>query len=299
VSANAEFIYEKVQYLLRQATDIDSTDQTVIGKTADDLLRFVGETLEAGQANPTNPNGGGDGVVIEGFNSNDTNRLTFFDNGANSYTYPFVAAGTISFNQNLVTDTGPATYWMFYTYTERFSNTDFETTASTGSNTIMESAGGTPDWTTEITAGDYVRFGGFTDANNNGIYQVNASVAAVNSTAFGAIKINNDTVSDENSGASLTITIDKNPIDSPDAILVANNAGSDITGNISANTANFDFDYDGNVQGGRTAATDAAITIRAIGYETAQFVETTGTITRATGLSYSVVAGLERNYSNP
>jgi hypothetical protein len=53
------------------------------------------------------------------------------------------------------------------------------------------------------------------------------------------------------------------------------------------------------VQGGRTAATDAAITIRAIGYETAQFVETTGTITRATGLSYSVVAGLERNYSNP
>jgi hypothetical protein len=119
VSANAEFIYEKVQYLLRQATDIDSTDQTVIGKTADDLLRFVGETLEAGQANPTNPNGGGDGVVIEGFNSNDTNRLTFFDNGANSYTYPFVAAGTISFNQNLVTDTGPATYWMFYTYTER------------------------------------------------------------------------------------------------------------------------------------------------------------------------------------
>jgi uncharacterized cupin superfamily protein len=144
-----------------------------------------------------------------------------------------------------------------------------------------------------------VRFGGFTDANNNGIYQVNASVAAVNSTAFGAIKINNDTVSDENSGASLTITIDKNPIDSPDAILVANNAGSDITGNISANTANFDFDYDGNVQGGRTAATDAAITIRAIGYETAQFVETTGTITRATGLSYSVVAGLERNYSNP
>jgi hypothetical protein len=45
---------------------------------------------------------------------------------------------------------------MFYTYTERFSNTDFETTASTGSNTIMESTGGTPDWTTEITAGDYV-----------------------------------------------------------------------------------------------------------------------------------------------
>ena len=68
--------------VLRQAADVDSTDQTVTGKTAGALLRFVGDTLEAGQAVPTNPNGGGSGVIIMGFSANDTNRLTFYDNTA-------------------------------------------------------------------------------------------------------------------------------------------------------------------------------------------------------------------------
>ena len=57
--------------------------------------------------------------------------------------------------------------------------------------------------------------------------------------------------------------------------------------------------YDNNVQGGRTSGTNADIVLRAIGLETAQFVEATGTITRATGQVFSLVAALERNYSNP
>ena len=64
-------------------------------------------------------------------------------------------------------------------------------------------------------------------------------------------------------------------------------------------TAAFDFDYDGNTQGGRSAGTDAAITLKAIGTDTGQYVETEGTITRNVGLSFSLVAALERNYSNP
>ena len=61
----------------------------------------------------------------------------------------------------------------------------------------------------------------------------------------------------------------------------------------------FNFDYDGNVQGGRAAATNADVTIVAIGLNTAQYVVATGTITRATGLSFGLVSALERNYSNP
>jgi hypothetical protein len=291
VVASLQEIYEKIQYLLRQASDIDSTDQTVTGKTADALLRFVGDNLECGQAIPNNPNGGGSGVIIEGFDSNDTNALTFYDNVGNPYNYPFVAAGSIAFNDNLVDD-GFAEYWMFYTYTERFTNTGFGLSASSGSTATLDSS--TTNLSTELTIGDYIALSGFTDPNNNGIWLVTGSITA--STA--AIrKINGDTVSNEAAGAS--ISVDKNPINSPDAIIVNNNSGSPVTGTIGGSSVSFDYDYDNNVQGGRTAGSNAAITIRAIGLNTAQFVETTGTITRATGLSFSLVAGLERNYSNP
>lgn len=61
----------------------------------------------------------------------------------------------------------------------------------------------------------------------------------------------------------------------------------------------FTFDYDGNSQGGRTPGTDANVTIVAIGLNIAQYVSTTGTITRSKGQQFSLVAPLERNYSNP
>jgi hypothetical protein len=62
----------------------------------------------------------------------------------------------------------------------------------------------------------------------------------------------------------------------------------------------FDFDYDNNVQGGRTQGTDAVCVLKAAGLETGQYVEVTGqTITRSTGLSFTATSPLERNYSNP
>lgn len=114
VVATAKQIYEKVQYQLRQNSDIDTTDQTVTGKTADLLLRFVGDTLEAGTLSPSNPNGGGSGVMIEGFQSSDTNSLVFRDNGATNRTYPFVAVLTINFGDNLKNDAS-AVYWIYFT----------------------------------------------------------------------------------------------------------------------------------------------------------------------------------------
>ena len=82
------------------------------------------------------------------------------------------------------------------------------------------------------------------------------------------------------------------------AIIVDDADGVDISGNVSgAATVTFTYDYDGNVQGGRTPATDAVIVLVAIGLTTAQYARFDGTITRATGLTFGLVAALERNYS--
>jgi hypothetical protein len=91
-----------------------------------------------------------------------------------------------------------------------------------------------------------------------------------------------------------------NQFGSANAILVNNQAGSPMSGNVAgASSATFAFDYDGNVQGGRTAGTDAPVTVVAIGLGTGQYVKATGTITRSTANTVSLVASLERNYLNP
>ena len=83
------------------------------------------------------------------------------------------------------------------------------------------------------------------------------------------------------------------------ALIVNDNAGNPISGTIGGSTTiGFDFDYDGSVQGGRTAGTDADVTVVAIGLGDAQYVSATSTITRAVGQNISLVAPLERNYQN-
>lgn len=209
VSASAKQIYEKVQYLLRQNIDINSTDQIITGKTADLLLKFVGDTLESGTFNPSNPNGGGSGVIIEGFQTSDTNSLVFRDNTAANRTYPFVAVITINFGDNLKND-ATAKYWVYFT------------TLPGAGNDFGESG----------------------------------------------------------------------------ALLVDDGSGVDITGNVSAAASvQKTFNYDNNVQGGRTPGTDATITAIGIGLQTGQYVRATGTIERSTANSISLVAALERNYS--
>ena len=83
------------------------------------------------------------------------------------------------------------------------------------------------------------------------------------------------------------------------AVIVDNAAGTDISGSVSgAASVQWSFDYDGNIQGGRTAGTDAAITAVAIGLNTGQYVSATETIRKSTSNSISLVAPLERNYQN-
>jgi len=99
-----EQIYEFVQYLLRQtATDIDSGSGVVNGRTANSLLRFVGDTLVTST-----------GVLIEDFATADINAIEFYDVTGTKRIFPYVASGTISFNENLMNDAN-AIYRMYFT----------------------------------------------------------------------------------------------------------------------------------------------------------------------------------------
>lgn len=209
-SATAEEIYAYVQARLSVATDIDDGAGTLEGQLAEELLSLAstGNSLfSIGQT--SNHAGGGTGVYVDTFSNDDINRVAFVDGDGDTRAFPFVASFTINFNGNLVADTGPAEYWVFFT----------------------------------------------TNVGGN----------------WGTI----------------------------DAIILEDNGATPITGNVPGASVGHTFDYDGNVQGGRTAATNADITIVAIGLGTAAHVVATGTIIRATGQSFSLVSALERNYSNP
>ena len=102
--ASTQQIYEKIQYQLRQATDIDSGAGAVVGKTADSLLMFVGDTLV-----------GSNGVRIEGLNANFLNSVEFYDYTGTKRIYPYVASGTINFGPNA--GSGDFLFKMFFVST--------------------------------------------------------------------------------------------------------------------------------------------------------------------------------------
>lgn len=104
VSASLQQIYTKIQYQLRQSGNINglASAGAVTGKTASILLNFVGSALKAGFYAPTNPNGGGTGVTIQGYAASDVNSFTSYDNAAATRDYPYASAGVISFNSPLV-----------------------------------------------------------------------------------------------------------------------------------------------------------------------------------------------------
>ena len=203
-SATKEQIYAKIQYLLRQEFNINAGSGSVDsyghigGKTADELLSFVGDTLVTS-----------DGVFVDNISALDINFYQFYDTASIARTYPYVAAGTITFNDNLQNDIS-GSYWMFFT--------------------------------------------------------------SVPSGSFG-------------SGSAEIVN------DNDDLALSGSTYGTA--------SVTFTFDYDGNAQGGRTTGSDAPVTIVGIGLSTAQYVTTVGTITRTNANAFSLVAALERNYSNP
>jgi hypothetical protein len=85
------------------------------------------------------------------------------------------------------------------------------------------------------------------------------------------------------------------------AIVVNDADATAMSGDVDGNASiQLSYDYDKNDQrGSDSTATDAPITVVAIGLSTAQYVKATGTIQRSTSNTVSLVAALERNYSNP
>jgi hypothetical protein len=81
------------------------------------------------------------------------------------------------------------------------------------------------------------------------------------------------------------------------AITVNNALGSPITGTISSSSIAFDYDYDGNVQGGYAGGTDRPVTLVGIKPGTGKFVVATGTLTRSKAIALSLVAEQDRVYS--
>ena len=91
--ATLEQIYTKIQYLLRQTSDINTAGDagSVTGKTAASLLSFLGDTLVTST-----------GVYIDDIQSADSNRIEFYDQNGVKRTNPYTAAGVLSFNAALV-----------------------------------------------------------------------------------------------------------------------------------------------------------------------------------------------------
>lgn len=91
--ATLEQIYTKMQYLLRQNSDINAsgTAGAVIGQTAALLCGFIGDTLETTT-----------GVYVDNIQNADSNRIKFKDDAGTFRENPFESAGKMSFNAVMV-----------------------------------------------------------------------------------------------------------------------------------------------------------------------------------------------------
>jgi hypothetical protein len=300
VPTSIENIYAAIQYQLRQDANINKVPggNTVNGSTADELLGFVGDVITSGSATsaPTNPEGGGTGVFLNGFQSADINDIRNVDNIGEERRYPLSVSVTLSFNDNLQND-GNAKFWLFYDRTARLSASDLSITVSSGRNVTLSSAGSglALESGDDYNVGDYIRIGGFTNSQNNGSYRIvdNSSAPA----SLDLVKVGGDVPITESAGAA--VTVDQQPVDTPSALLVQSTSFADITGDVSGPSFTFNYAYDLNDQGARDAGDgDASVVARAIGFNSGQFVETDDTI-ESSAKTISIVAGLERNYSNP
>lgn len=110
--ATNQQIYEKIQYLLRQNTNINNNGDagSKTGKLEAALLAFIGDTLKTGVSWAT---AGDDGVVIDGLASANKALIEVVADDGVSYFYPKIASGIIQFGSNAVS--GDTKYVMFFT----------------------------------------------------------------------------------------------------------------------------------------------------------------------------------------
>lgn len=292
-SGTAVQVYEFVQRQLRKITDIDNDADTAIGRAMDDLLVFEGDVLVAGKGIPSNPDGGGTGVYIENISGVDQNNIRMFDNTSVQRQFPETVAVTLDFNAALIDDT-LAEYTLWFDRTIRNAvDATFVITAGAGSSGTFVSTAQFPA-SLDAGVGAYVRVSGLTgaDAAMNGVYQV----TALTSTSLWSVERYDGKTIVSTTGA--VADIDEHPIDSPDSLIVKDDVPSDITG-LSASDVSVNFDFDGNIQGGRPVSTTTFVVGRAIGLGGAQFVQSSvQQIQTGTPLTIVLTAANELNYVN-
>ena len=84
-------IYTKLQYFMRQNSDVDTGVGVVTGSTADTLAFFNGDTLVTTT-----------GVFIDDVSAAESNSIQFYDDGGVLRENPYEAAGSMAFNSILV-----------------------------------------------------------------------------------------------------------------------------------------------------------------------------------------------------
>lgn len=296
--------YSFFQRQLRQVGDINDdtgitagqgTFGTVNGKVGELLGEYVGDTLIMKP-----------GVLLTNFDANSTNNINHqpitVDTGGLSavevpiaftlVAFPFVAAGNFLFSANLVSQPDVDTvHTVYFDFTKQQVAITISSTLISGSQTTFADSGSGMT----ITAGEYFTVSGFTDPDINGLWLEDGG----SPTASAVIATHQGGLTAATEAAGNSITVNGNPYQSPGAIIVNDNSASAIDGEITASTVPFDFDYTNNVQGGRTADTDANVTIVAMAKDGAEWIDASFTITKATGINVPVNAGDERNYANP
>jgi hypothetical protein len=291
---------------LRQAGDInDDTGITVgqdsfgavNGSVARLLSSYVGDNLFLRP-----------GVLLRNFNADSTNIIRHqpitVDSGgldpdgapieSTVVSFPFVSAGSFVFSANIVAQPDAQTiYTVYFDYITTTTSTGIALTGASGVNATLSWAAdaGVLDF---LQSGDYVQISGFTtNPTNNGLYLLTGAPAANTVTVT---KQDSVTVINETAGDSVNVL--ENPFASPGAVIVKNNAGVDMDGQVSASVIPFDFDFSNNVQGGRIPATEAPCTIISMALAGAQWVSASFTISAATGISVPVNPSNELNYAN-
>jgi hypothetical protein len=156
------------------------------------------------------------------------------------------------------------------------------------------------DSTNNLVFRDITVDGGGVDANT--MLPLTSTERQFPFVATGNINFSDNLVSETNADTLYRMYFSNaggNEFDTVNAIIVNDNDGNPIQGQIDSTPKSFTFDYDGNNQGGRTAGTDAAVVIVAQGLNDSVWVSVNHTITRASGQTVNVNAEDERNYSNP
>jgi hypothetical protein len=328
-------LYSWVQYNLRQDSDIEFAAGTAkTGKLADELLAFVGSTLTTKLATNLDQSGTKTGTAITNIRPADINNTQLRDTVNNALqSFPFSSTVTISFSDQILGDSDNAKASVFYDYTREYTGTSITLSgvgpastfgAATVDSATIDLAGfaTTPLSPTNTnglqtiaaSAGDaYFKITGATNTDNNVIFGVTQRYS---DTKFSVITLD-DTPTLVNE-AITGGTIRTHPINSPSALLV-DSAGTTVenTGGITSllatpplyqgaeRTVNasdelvFSYAYDGNTQKDRVSGADVAINVRAIGLNSGQWVQQTGSIARVDNNPVSVISAVERNYNNP